>query len=422
MAAFQRAVELDPQFAMAYRELAVENINSGQNVIGAQYFKKALDLSDHISAYEQLVIRAGYYAYGQQDLIAGIKAYEILASAYPQDNLGTVNIVDEYMRLGQYEPAIAAGERGAKLFPTTPLIYENLAEAYKDVNRFEDCKKTALMAARVGKGDTGLHLDLFEVALAEHDQASIDQETAWFEAHEDGTTVWYFPSFRGGAAATEGRYRDARVLFERAYDNAERVKLPETADKILLDEALVEMEFGLTEASRVTLNRMHPSDTATADYAELRSELGDSSFAELFLSTHANPSPDTLLTYVDVPRIRGVLALRHGKPLEALAALELSRPYELRDYKILSLRARAYMLAGQPENAIREYNKILANPGIDPTSVLYPLAYIGLARSYGVLGNADASREQYKTFLRLWKNADGNLPILRDVDREISKL
>ena len=94
MAAFQRAVELDPQFAMAYRELAVENINSGQNVIGAQYFKKALDLSDHISAYEQLVIRAGYYAYGQQDLIAGIKAYEILASAYPQDNLGTVNIVD----------------------------------------------------------------------------------------------------------------------------------------------------------------------------------------------------------------------------------------------------------------------------------------------------------------------------------------
>jgi eukaryotic-like serine/threonine-protein kinase len=216
IAAYQRAVELDPQFAMAYRELAVENVNSGQNAIGAEYYKRALDLSDHISAYEQLVIRAGYYAYGQHDLIAGIKANQVLASAYPQDVVATVNITDEYLKLGQYGPAIATGERGVKQFPTNALMYENLAEAYKDVNRFEDCKRATLMAARVGRGDTGLHLNLFEIALAEDDEDSLARETKWFETHEDGTSVWYFPSFRGGAAAVQGRYRQARDLFQGA--------------------------------------------------------------------------------------------------------------------------------------------------------------------------------------------------------------
>jgi hypothetical protein len=102
--------------------------------------------------------------------------------------------------------------------------------------------------------------------------------------------------------------------------------LPETADRILIDKALVELEFGLMEASKATLNRMHLSDTGSPSYAQLRSELGDISSAEYFLSTHASLSSDTLLMYVDVPRIRGVMALHPGKPMEAIAALEVARP------------------------------------------------------------------------------------------------
>jgi eukaryotic-like serine/threonine-protein kinase len=422
MAAYQRAVELDPQFAMAYRELAVENVNSGQAAIGAQYYKKALDLSDHISAYEQLVIRAGYYAYGQRDMIAGIKAYQVLVSAYPQDVIGTANIMDEYVRLGQYGPAIAVGERAVKQFPTNPLIYENLAEAYKGAGRFEDCKKATLMAARVGRGETGLHLNLFEIALAEDDEPSLARETKWFETHEDGTSVWYFPSFRGGAAAVQGRYRQARDLFQGAYQNAERVKLPETADKILIDEATVEWKLGLLDASRTTLDRIHPADAGTPDYAQLRAELGDSSAAQAFVVAHNSPSPDTLLTYVDLPRIRAVLALEHGKPQDAIAALELARPYEMRDYNIPSLRGEAFFKAGRPDKAIDEYKKILGNRGIDPSSVLYPLAYLGMARSYAALGNKEASRGQYEAFLKAWKNADRDLPILKDTNTELAKL
>jgi predicted Zn-dependent protease len=117
-----------------------------------------------------------------------------------------------------------------------------------------------------------------------------------------------------------------------------------------------------------------------------------------------------------------VLALQHGKPTDAIAALEIARPYEMRDYNILSLRAEAYLKTGQPGMAVSEYKKILANPGIDPTSVLYPLAYLGLARSYAMLGNTIASRTQYEAFLGAWKNADRDLPIYKDANSELAKL
>jgi DNA-binding winged helix-turn-helix (wHTH) protein/Flp pilus assembly protein TadD len=248
VASFQRAIELDPQFAMAYRELGVENYNIGQTMLASQYFKKAFDLSGHLSTLEQLYIRASYYAYGQRNFIEGIKAYQLLSSTYPQDVTATINVVDEYVRLGQYGPAISTGERGLKLFPTNALLYENLAEAYKDANRFEDPKAATLMEARVGKVDTGLHLDLFEIALAEQDQGTLASATQWFETHEDGFTVWYFPSFRGRAAATAGKYRQAQELFQRAYENAERANLPETADKILIEGS---NDGGFASADRV---------------------------------------------------------------------------------------------------------------------------------------------------------------------------
>ena len=234
--------------------------------------------------------------------------------------------------------------------------------------------------------------------------------------------MWYFPSFRGGAVAVQGRYRQARDLFQGAYQSAERVKLPETADKILIDEALVELKLGMPGASRRTLDRIHPPDSETPDYAQLRAELGDPSAAQAFLAAHDSPSPDTLLTYVDLPRLRAVLALEHGKPLDAIAALELARPYEMRDYNVLSLRAQAFLRAGEPGKAIEEYKKILGNRGIDPTSVLYPLAHLGMARSYAELGNTSASRDQYEAFLGAWKNADHDLPVLKDVNTELAKL
>jgi Tfp pilus assembly protein PilF len=114
--------------------------------------------------------------------------------------------------------------------------------------------------------------------------------------------------------------------------------------------------------------------------------------------------------------------MEHYRPLEAITALEPARPYELAGYTILTQRAGAYLQARQPENAASEYKKILANPGVDPVSSMFPLAHLGLARAYVLQGDSARSRDEYQKFFDLWKDADADVPVLRQARLEYSYL
>ncbi len=423
IAAFQRAVELDPNFAMAYRELGIENRNLSQYAFSRQYFQRAIDLSGHLSNYEQLLIRADYYAYGQNNLIEGIRAFQVMASAYPHDPGPVSAIMDASDILGQYDLSIATGERGLKLFPDSALILENLGESYMRVGRFEDCKAIMQKIAEMVKGpDTGQPLGLFYIASAKHDEAEIARLSQWFDAHEDGATVWYFPSFRGEAAAATGKYRQSLPLFENAYRSALRANLPETADKVLIDEASAQLELGLPVEAAATLRRIHEPAESRPELVSLHAALGDTSMAESFLAAHSAPTPDTLMTYVYLPRVRAAVALARGKPLEAIAALDPARPYEMRDYTVPTLRGEAYLKLRLAGPAIAEYRKILDNPGIDPVSVLYPLAHLGMARAYAMQNDKAGSRLEYEALFAYWKDADAGLPILQQAHLEFERL
>jgi len=422
IAAFQRAVELDPNFAMAYRELGIENRNLSQYALSRQYFQKASDLSGHLSNYEQLLIRADYYAYGQNNLIEGIKAFQVMASVYPHDPVPVYTIMDEATILGQYGLAITTGERGLKLFPDNMLINENLSEAYMRSSRFDDSEAVMHKIAEIGRGDTGVPMGLFYIAFAKHDEAGMALQNQWLDAHEDGATVWYFPSFRGEAAAAGGKYRHALPIYENAYRSALRANLPETADKVLIDEAAAQFQLGLPEAAEATLRRIHQLTESRPELVSLHAALGDASLAEQFLAAHSTPTPDTLMTYVYLPRVKAAVALQHGRPLDAIAALEPATPYEMRDYTVPALRGEAYLKLRLAEPAIAEYRKILDNPGINPISVLYPLAHLGLARAYAMQGKAAQAQPEYEALFNLWKNADPDLPVLQQAQREYAQL
>lgn len=422
LAAFQRAVELDPQFAMAYRMLAVENTYVGQYALSAQYAQRAYELSEHLSAREQFAIRVSYYAATRHDLIAGIKTCQLWASTFPQDPVPVADEVDSYMSLGQWAPALRLGELGAKRFPDTPIMYENLATIYRAVNRFDDAKNAARKAAQVGKGDTGLHISLFETALAEQDKQALSRETRWFEAREDGSTVWYYPSFRGDTLAAAGEFKRALGLYSSAYEAARRANLPEAADTILISEAETEFRLGLPDVARATLRRVQEIGSGSPEFAAAQAELGDLSFAERFVASHSQARSDTMMTYVYLPRIRAQIALRRGKPADAIAALEPTMPYEMRDYAVPALRGEAYEQAGKPDMALVEFNKILNNPGVDPPNVLYPLAHLGAARAYAMRGNAAASRREFEAVFAHWSGANNDLPVLLQARQEYERL
>jgi DNA-binding winged helix-turn-helix (wHTH) protein/tetratricopeptide (TPR) repeat protein len=419
---FQRCIELDPQFAMAYVAIATDYYSLNESNLAMPFYQKAFDLSGQVSEKEKLYIRAHYYADDRKDLEQGVKEYQLWAETYPRDWGPWLNIAKAYTQLGQFTPAVAAAEQALKLDSTHAINYTVLAQAYMRLNRFSDAKATALQAEAQGKESYGLHAILFQIAFVEHDQAAMAREIAWSQGRP---SAWYSLQVQAFAAATAGKYKQAEDLFQSAYNVAQRENLAETADDILINQASAEFESGQLPLARTTLNRVKRQDSDNPSLAFYRATLGDIPFAERFLAAYDDGAnhPGTLMTYVDAPRLRAEIDLHREKPLDAIAALQTAAPYELGDgLKVIAQRGEAYLHANQPEQAAAEYKKILSHQGADPISPLYPLAHLWLARADAQAGHLPESKSEYEILFALWKDADKDLPVLVAAHKEYAAL
>jgi len=417
---FQRAVELDPQFAMAYVAVATDYYNLNEYSLAVPYYQKAFDLSGQVSEKERLYIRAHYYADSKKDVAQGLKEYRLWAETYPRDWGPWLDIASNDIQMGQYPSAVDAGEQALKLQPARAIVYSVLARAYKCAGRFDDAKRIGQMARDRDKFAYSLNATLFEIASSEHDQKAISVTTAWMASHPDD---WYLLTFQASAAASAGRYKDAVRLYNQAYAIAKRENLSESADNILLEQAQAEAAFGWTSEAHATLGRLSQPALDSRDLMLLRAQLGDATAAQRFLAVNeARSSSATLMTHVYLPQARALLAVQHRRPLDAITALESARLYELVDYTVPVQRAEAYLQAKQAGPAIAEYKKVLANPGVDAISPQCPLAHLGLARAYVMAGDLPSARAEYESFLSAWKDADQNLPILLLAKEELAKL
>jgi eukaryotic-like serine/threonine-protein kinase len=414
---FQRAVEFDPGFAMAYAAIAKDYFNLGEISSARPYYQKAFALSDRVSEKEKLYIRAHYYADCQQDLEQGIKEYQLWADTYPRDWGPWLNIANEYTLLGQYDRAIAAGEHALALDPSRGISYSVLADGYLHAGRYSDAKSTALRGLSVGKGSPALHAILYKVAFVEHDQAGMSGEIAQTRG---AASEWLALSIQAEAASSSGRYKESEELFRSAYDMAARENLTETANKILIDEAETEFYLGMPGAARATLQHLRRDYEENPKLVLLRMKLNESHVRERDAGGHdeLNP-PGTLMRYVYLPLFRAQGDLQRSHAAEALRELDTATPYEFATgYSLIAERADAYRLSGDAEKAGLEYKAIIDHQGIDPTSPLLPLAHLWLARADAQLRQVPASKGEYEAFLTSWKGADPDLPVLVTAKRE----
>jgi tetratricopeptide (TPR) repeat protein len=413
----QRAVAIDPNFAMAYNSMGTQYYNLSEYKLASQAYSKAFALSGRVSAREKLAIEAHYYAEGQQDLEQGIRVYKTWAATYPNDWIPWNHLADAYTRTGQYEAAIEAGQRALELEPDRPINYSVLMRAYKRAGRYDEAKALAETAIRRGKASSGLHGLLYVIAWQQHDTEALNREAKFGEGEG-----WYGFYLEALAAAAEGRYQRCSALFHHAAELANEDNVAENADGMLTDEASIELLFGLKAEARDTLSRIGKADRDMEELVKVRAMMGDEAPAEAFLRAHQDEAgTGTILTYLKLPQLRAQLALLHGKPEAAVAALESAKPYEMASYDIPSLRAEAYLRAHQPGLAVVEYRKVLDNPGIS-FGPLYPMAHLGLARAYAALGRVSDSRTEYQSFLAAWKDADPGLPLLRTAQAELARL
>lgn len=414
----ERAIELDPNFAVAYRTLGSCYYNLADFAQAAVWYRKAFDLRVRTSERERLGIEILYYGGGISDYEEAIRSAKLFNQIYPNEASVWANLCNLYTQLGEYPEATDAGQHAFRIDPRSGLAALVLSRALKRANRFTEAKAVANASVAAGSDHWGTHSILFQIAYAERDAAKTKSEGEWGLTHQN---IELSLDDLGFAAATGGRLREAVDDFIRGSQEAARTGDAEGADAVLMD--LVGVLIDLEEPARAAtiLKNIKAGDPQAMALA--KAQLGDLAPAErLTAAADSTVERNTVHLCYDLPVLRSIVALKARKPEEAVRLLETARVYQLRAFRVLYTRARAEAEAAMLDDAARDYRVILDNQGIDPISPLYSLSHLRLARVLRLRGKLDQARAEYAAFFDACRGADADLPLLIQAKREYAAL
>lgn len=416
---FQKAVDLDPKFAMAQVSLGVAYTDLGDSAKASVYAKKAFDLSENVSQWEKFFIRSNYYYMTLGDLDAAEKIDLEWARVYPNDPTSWQSLANIAMQRGDYAEAIHAAEQSLKLNPLrTAIGYEGLARAYMRVNRNADAKRAIATAQAQGTDSPGLHMVLYEMAIIERDPGTMRREAEWAKSRPRDNAMLEYEAV---GDADEGKVRQFEETIENATALSARDVSTGLAQEMLIEEAIVESQLGRTAKAKELLRLV--KDKTSVEYALASVRAADLATVEAWLRQKEAKPTDTIEHYLQRPELRALVALSQNDPASAIAALEPARPYELACSEVIEVRAEAYLAAKQPDKAALEFQKLMANPGLDdPLQPRTVLAHLGLARANALENKMSESRGEYDRFFALWKDADPDVPVLKQARQEYSHL
>jgi serine/threonine protein kinase/tetratricopeptide (TPR) repeat protein len=423
---YQHAIEIDPNFAMAYARVGTVYSNLGQTELSEQNRQKAFELRDRASEREKLYIMSHYYADGGQ-LDKGITAYELYRQTYPRDPIPFNNLAAIYNQLGQSDNALENAKRAVELDPEMVSGYENAAQAYAGLNRIEEARATLNAALQHKASPAGFHVELASLDWAEGKNADMEKELQSASVTPDGELAVL--SFRGGLATTRGQVRQAREFARQAGDAFDRLHLQGRAKveaQLAAFEAFVgNKSEGIREAnaalgSSKILDVQWNSAIALALAGQGQKAL---SIADEIQRTRPN---DTIAQNVAVPTIRAIAYLFPASPGKAdpTKAIDLENTaalYARANAAVFFGRGMAYQQAGRLAEAQQDFQKILELKTRGP-DFLVVAAQLELGRVYQKQGDTAKARIAYQNFLAAWKDADPDVPLLHEAKAEYAKL
>ncbi|HTB10632.1 MAG TPA: winged helix-turn-helix domain-containing protein [Bryobacteraceae bacterium] len=416
---FQRAIELDPKFAIAYSDLGTVYNNLGEPNLSAAASRKAYELRDLADERERMYITAAYHSHTLGDLHATVRDHETWIEMYPRDPAPLTNLSDLRTQIGQPELAIDPAKRSLALDPKSAVAYVVLARAQLYAGRVEDSIATCRQAIAQNLDGAELHGILIQAGFAKHDRAMTEAQVAWAA----GTAAEpYINVHQMLVAMAQGKPRYGIELIDRVVEGYRHRGMQERADRMLGGLPRLEAELGMIEAARKLIDEIPPVDGAV-DIPVALAEVGEDAKAEIILREEMKKHPeDTLWQYWKGPQVAAAIALSRNKPLEAIEALRRSIAYDLRDSEVPAMRGRAFLAAKQYDLAEGEFRKIVDHPTAGVVSANVALAHLGLARARAFEGNVAGSRAEYDTFFALWKDAESDVPVLRQAKAEYAKL
>jgi eukaryotic-like serine/threonine-protein kinase len=398
----KRAIELDPNFALAYAALSVSYLNLAQPSLAVENATKAYQLRESVSEREKVRITAYYFrATGELDKEA--QAYEMWATEYSRDTAPHTNLGTNYMYMGQYDKAMAEFQEGLRLNPDNGLVYANLGETYLSLNRL--------------------------AAFLQGNAAQMEQQVAWAAGKPGDEDILL--SAQSDTEAYYGRMSKAREFSRRAVESAVRAGSKETAALWQVNGALREAEVGNASSAKkgveAALALSSGRDVKTAAALTL-ARTGDALRANVLAEElEKNYPTNTTLKLYWLPTIKAAIELSEKNSSQAIVSLTAAAPYELGIPANNSavypayVRGQAYLLAHNG-TAAAEFQKMLDHKGIVVNFVTGALAHLQIARAYAMMGDTVKAKASYQDFLALWKDADPDIPILKEAKAEFAKL
>jgi len=412
----ERAVALDPNFAAAYEYLGIAYEQAGDSAMMREYERKAFGLIDRVSEFERGHIAASYYE-NTGELDKAIAVYRSGIRNYPRYWGYPNSLSTNYIDLGQYEDGLQEGLEAARLQPNAEPPYRRLLDAYMCLDRLVEARQLAEKLRLSGLGGARIHQRFLELAYVDGDGTAIDRETQWFAGKPE---EYLSLGLQAASRNVLGKRRESHELFRRAAETALRMGFRDVAADF--DEADVQADALVGNCQ--TARRLKRPALALAI-------CGDTVQAEKLAAEASKLFPNGIIwNAVQLPEIRAAIALKSDQPAKSVELLASASSYDRADLGAIYLRGLAYMRLNKGAEAVAEFRKIVDHKGANWGSgwrhpfwaQFYSLSHLGVARGSALAGETPRARKAYKDFLELWKDADPDIPILKQAREEYAKL
>jgi DNA-binding winged helix-turn-helix (wHTH) protein/Flp pilus assembly protein TadD len=419
---FQRAVELDPKFAMAYVRLGTAYAYLLESESATENTRKAYELRANVSERERLHIEAEYYRFVKWDQEKVVQFYEVWQQTYPRDVEPYHQLTFFYARLlGRYESSLDEAREAVRLEPDNEENYSNLCYSYRWLNRLDEAAVVLKQAEERKLESENLLHHRYDLAFLRGDRREIDR---LITSSPDRGAADYFRSLDATAEIYHGKLRESRRS-----SRLERVD----GCHVCAPLSLFEAQFGLKREARIdAAAALKVTEFGSSDFWRIALALalaGDSAWVEKLGEKMNQSYPQQTIQRFWLPTLRAAIALERKNAGQAVELLRVTERYELSAVSAAPLepaylRGQAYLMQHDGTAALAEFQKIIDHPGVLATegAMVGPLARVGMARAYALKGDTARSRIAYEDFLGLWKDADPDIPILKEAKAEYAKL
>lgn len=405
---FQRATELDPNFAMAYMGLSLAYANAGDMDERDENQRKAFALVDRVSEFERLLISGRYHNQITGDLDKAIGLYETLQHTYPRSWVGPGQLANLYAATGEFENAVQSGLEAIRREPRVEPPYRSVAGAYVGLNRLAEAKDVVTKAHAQHLDGSRLHQRVLEIAYIEGDVQAAEREIHWYAGRPDEYLGLGRQALNADAM---GKREEASGLYRRSAEMARRHGLREAA-----------REFEEADARAAAFSGNCREVRRATGPALALALCGHGATAEGLAAETSRRTPNvSRWVTLQSSAIRAVIELERGNEARAVQLLASAVPYERVYPEVPYLRGMAYLRLRKGLEAAAEFRKIQDNKGAY-WGIVYALSHLGLARAAAVSGDTARARSTYQDFFALWKGADPAGRVLGEARKEFASI